>query len=96
MGSHSRTKGRSGEQEVVRLARAAGIEAVRTWQSAQGEDAAERRCDVRIAGHPCQVKRQADGFSWPWRSTQSHHPLARLQDSLWQFGLNIETGKRHD
>jgi len=60
--ARSRAKGRRGEQEVVRLARAAGLPAERTWHTAQSPDARERACDVLIAGHPAQVKIAADGF----------------------------------
>jgi hypothetical protein len=63
MGAMSRSKGKRGEREVVALARAAGLDAQRTWETAQSRDARERRCDVRIAGRPFQVKRQRDGFA---------------------------------
>lgn len=63
MGARSRSKGRRGEREVVSLARQHGLEAVRTWHTAQDADAATRCCDVRIAGRPAQVKRVASGFS---------------------------------
>lgn len=62
MGARSRAKGKRGEREVVALARAAGLEAARTWHTAQSADAQGRACDVRIAGRPYQVKRQRDGF----------------------------------
>ncbi len=62
MGARSRSKGKRGEREVVRLARAAGLSVERTWHTAQSPDEAERRCDVRIAGRACQVKRSRDGF----------------------------------
>lgn len=63
MGSHSRTKGARAERELVRLARAAGLSAERTWHLAQSADPHERRCDVCIAGRPAQVKVAADGFA---------------------------------
>lgn len=62
-GSHSRGKGKRGEREIVSLARAAGLSAERTWQTAQCLDGIERCCDVRIAGTPHQVKRRRGGFS---------------------------------
>lgn len=62
MSVKSRSKGKRGEREVVRLARAAGLAAERTWHTAQSPDPRERCCDVRIAGHPAQVKVAADGF----------------------------------
>lgn len=62
MGAKSRSKGKRGEREVVRLARAAGLPAQRTWETAQSPDAAARKCDVLIAGQPAQVKIAADGF----------------------------------
>jgi hypothetical protein len=61
-GAHSRRKGRAGEQEIVRLAGEHGLEAKRTWQTAQSPNADERACDVTIEGDRCQVKRCADGF----------------------------------
>jgi hypothetical protein len=62
MGAASRRKGADGERELIALARACGLEAERTWSTAQHPDPAERRCDVRVEGRPCQVKRQRDGF----------------------------------
>lgn len=62
MGLKSKRKGRLAEQEVVRLARAAGLSAERTWQTAQATDPTLRRCDVTIAGRRAQVKVAADGF----------------------------------
>jgi hypothetical protein len=62
VGTLSRRKGANAEREVIRLACAAGLEAERTWHTAQSPHAAERCCDVRIAGRPCQVKVAADGY----------------------------------
>jgi hypothetical protein len=62
VGAHSRSKGRRAEQVVVCLARATGLDAERTWHTAQAPDAAARCCDVRVAGQPCQVKRSRDGY----------------------------------
>lgn len=62
-GSHSKSKGKRGEREIVVLARAHGLEAERTWHTAQDAGAATRCCDVKIAGRPAQVKRAAAGFS---------------------------------
>lgn len=62
MGKHSQRKGADGEREVVALARAACLDAQRTWETSQAADAAVRRCDVRIAGRAYQVKRSRDGF----------------------------------
>lgn len=61
MTTHSRRKGASGEREVVALARSHGLEASRTWETAQHADPAVRCCDVLVAGRPCQVKRCARG-----------------------------------
>ncbi len=44
------------------LARRFGLQAERTWQTAQATDGALRCCDVVIAGRPAQVKVDADGF----------------------------------
>ena len=62
MGLKSKRKGRLAEQEVVRLARAVGLPAERTWQIAQATDSTLRRCDVLVAGRKAQVKVAADGF----------------------------------
>ncbi len=62
MSAHSRRKGASGERAIVQLARDHGLEAERTWHTAQAADPAERASDVRIGGQPYQVKRQRDGF----------------------------------
>lgn len=62
MGARSTAKGKRGEREIVRLARAAGLAAERTWHTAQSPDARERCCDVRIGGRPAQVKVAADRF----------------------------------
>ena len=63
MGLRSRSKGKCGEREIVRLAAAAGLRAERTWHQAQSPDAADLCCDVRIAGQPFQVKRRRNGFA---------------------------------
>lgn len=62
MSAYSRRKGANGERELVALARAAGLDALRTWETAQSLDAAVRCCDVRVEGKAYQVKRQRDGF----------------------------------
>ena len=62
MGAHSKTKGKRGEREVVALARAAGLDAQRTWQTAQSDDTATRCCDLLIAGRPAQVRLRSSGF----------------------------------
>ena len=64
MGAHSRSKGRRAEQELVNLARAAGLAASREWQNAQHPDAAMRRCDVVLDGRPAQVKVSGDSFGY--------------------------------
>ncbi len=56
-GRRSRAKGKRGEREIVRLARAAGLAAERTWHLAQSPSEIGRCCDVLIAGQPYQVKR---------------------------------------
>lgn len=63
MGRMQRTKGRSAEQAIVNLAKAAGLPAERTWYLARSRKANERRCDVKIAGRPHQVKIRAKGFT---------------------------------
>lgn len=62
MGARSRAKGKRGERQVVRLARSHGLQAERTWHTAQSPDEGERACDVLIAGRAYQVKRQRGGF----------------------------------
>jgi len=61
-GLKSRAKGKRGERELVRLARQHGLEAERTWQTAQAANPAERACDVRVAGQPAQVRIARRGF----------------------------------
>ena len=61
-GRRSRTKGKRGEREVVALARAAGLDAERTWQTAQSDDPATRCCDILVAGRPAQVRLRGSGF----------------------------------
>jgi hypothetical protein len=60
--ARSRRKGADGEREVVGLAQAARLIAGRMWSLAQSPNPAERRCDVKIAGRPYQVKRRRAGF----------------------------------
>jgi len=62
MGLKSRRKGKRGEREIVVLARTHGLQAERTWHTAQASDPTVRRCDVRVAGRPAQVKVAANGF----------------------------------
>lgn len=63
LGSLSRTKGKVGEREVVNMARECGLEAERTWQTAQCPDATTRACDVTVAKMPHQVKFYKRGFA---------------------------------
>ena len=60
--TRSMDKGKRGEREIVILARAHGLSAERTWETAQSSDPTERQCDVRIAGRLAQVKLQGDGW----------------------------------
>ena len=46
----------------MRLARAAGLAARRSWDTAQHPDSKTRACDVLIDSKPYQVKRSRDGF----------------------------------
>ena len=70
MGAHSRAKGKRGEREVVALARVAGLDAERTWHTAQSPDAGERACDLLVAGMPYQVQVSKDGFERIYRELQ--------------------------
>ncbi len=63
MSRKSRRKGADGEREIVRLARAHGLTAERTWQTAQASNPEGRCCDVLVDGRPAQVKIAADGFT---------------------------------
>src|SRR5207245_9919270 len=63
MPAKSRTKGRRAEQEIVNLAKAAGLEASREWANAQHPDPAMRACDVLVAGKRAQVKVMASGYA---------------------------------
>jgi len=62
VGAHSRRKGKRCEREIVALARAAGLPATRTWQTAQDADSAVRCCDVEIRGYRAQVRIRGNGF----------------------------------
>lgn len=70
MGLRSRQKGKRGEREVVALARRYGLEAERTWQTAQASDPKLRASDVRVAGRPYQVKRVKYGFRQLYRELE--------------------------
>ena len=63
MPAKSRTKGRRAEQEIVNLAKAAGLEASREWANAQHPDPTMRACDVLLAGKRAQVKVSAKGYA---------------------------------
>jgi hypothetical protein len=62
MAPGSRNKGKRGEREVVALAKQHGLQAQRTWQTAQSASPSERTCDVRIEGRTAQLRIRADGF----------------------------------
>jgi Holliday junction resolvase len=62
MGMKSRRKGRRAEQEIVRLARQNGLDATRTWHTAQAANPHVRRCDVTIAGRTAQVRVRGNGY----------------------------------
>jgi Holliday junction resolvase len=71
MPSHSQSKGKRGEREIVSLARECGLEAQRTWETAQHPRAEVRACDVRIGGgRPFQVKRLKGGFGRLYEALQ--------------------------
>ncbi len=62
VGLQSRNKGKAAERDVVALAGEYGLEARRSWETAQSPDATARKCDVLLAGQPCQVKLSRGGF----------------------------------
>ena len=62
VGARSKAKGKRGEREVVALAKAAGLEAARTWHLAQSPDASERVRDVQIGDDSYQVQISKNGF----------------------------------
>jgi len=70
MGLKSRAKGKRGEREVVALARAHGLRAERTWQTAQASDPAQRAKDVKIGEHFYQVQVEAGGFGRIYREME--------------------------
>jgi hypothetical protein len=55
-GRRNREKGKEAEREIVKLAKAAGLFAERTWTSAYGQEKLSRVVDVVIEGEPFQVK----------------------------------------
>jgi Holliday junction resolvase len=62
MAAKSRSKGKRGEREIVTLAHRCGLQAERTWASAQSSDPLARKGDVTVAGMRCQVKLAANGW----------------------------------
>lgn len=60
-GLKSRNKGKLAERRVVNLAKAAGLPARRTWETAQA-GSEKPCCDVVVAGLECQVKCRAHGY----------------------------------
>ena len=58
MSAMQKRKGKTGEREVVLLARQFGLAAARTWELAQSPNAALRHSDVVIQTKPYQVKRR--------------------------------------
>ncbi len=91
MGMKSRRKGKTAEREIVSLARLHGLEARRTWQSAQHDDPRERACDVTITGRRCQVKVSADGFRQLYAGLESVDILfARSDHHRWLAVLDGE------
>jgi hypothetical protein len=61
-GRKARNKGKRAEQEIVRLAREHGLDARRTWHTAQDADPSVRCCDVTDADHPAQVRVRGGGY----------------------------------
>lgn len=91
MGNHSRAKGRAGEQEIVRLAQEHGLEARRTWESAQSPNPDERAVDCIVGGDRCQVKRTRDGFGSVYAGLEFVDALYIRRDaSEWIVCLRAE------
>lgn len=90
MGLKSRSKGKRGEREIVALALSAGLEAERTWHTAQSPNAAERCCDVRIAGQPYQVQIGKDGFGRIYRELAGVRGFVFRRDrGEWLIALRL-------
>ncbi len=70
MSTKSRRKGRTAEQELVRLGREHGLSAVRTWTCAQNFDPSVRACDLTIESLPHQAKIKAKGFKFLYDGLQ--------------------------
>ncbi len=91
MGARERRKGISAELEVVSLARAHGLQAIRTWRFAQSLFPAKRAIDVRIAGRNFQVKRRRAGFRTLYRNLEHVHGLfLRDDDQNWLAVIRAE------
>lgn len=92
MGSLSRQKGKRGEREIVQLAREVGLEAERTWQTAQCPDPTTRACDVKIAGMAHQIKFQARGFAALYKGLEGVAGLfVRENGHEWLVVIPAET-----
>ena len=103
MGAHSKTEGKRGEREVVSLARAAGLDAERTWQTAQSADPVTRCCDLLIAGRPAQVRLRGSGFRAIYDALENvemafvradHRPWVAVLPACRLFELLVEERKK--
>ena len=91
MPAKSRTKGRRAEQEIVNLAKAAGLEASREWANAQHPDPSMRACDVLVAGKRAQVKVMASGFAKLYAGLEGVELLfVRRDHSEWLVVLRAD------
>lgn len=100
MGAKSRQKGKRGEREIVALARELGLDAGRTWQTAQAPDATARNCDVLVEGESYQCQVEADGFRRLYRELEGvagffcradRRPWLAVFEARRLFGLLRET-----
>lgn len=90
MSKMQRRKGASGEREVVSLSRKVGLEARRTWETAQSRINPE--CDVVISDRnfPFQVKRRKN-FKFLYDSLKGvHGTFLRGDNQSWLALLPAE------
>ncbi len=91
MSARSRRKGANGERELARLAREHGLEAERTWHTAQSPNDAERVKDIRIGSDFYQVQVAADGFGRIYRELEGVRGFFFRSDRReWLIALRAE------
>lgn len=90
-GKRSKRKGRSGEQQVVNLAKSLGLEAKRTWETAANQDPRLRKTDVVIEDIRVQVKFKKGGFGALYRALEGVDvAMVRQNGKGWLVVMPVE------